>query len=37
MAAPNQTIRVQGVEVPALGFGTWQITGDDAREPDWDA
>jgi diketogulonate reductase-like aldo/keto reductase len=25
-------IEVQGVEVPALGFGTWQMTGNDARE-----
>jgi 2,5-diketo-D-gluconate reductase B len=30
-------IRVQGTEVPALGFGTWQITGDDAREAVRDA
>jgi 2,5-diketo-D-gluconate reductase B len=27
-----QTIDVQGVKVPALGFGTWQLEGDDARE-----
>ena len=25
-------IKVQGVAVPALGFGTWQLTGKDARE-----
>ena len=25
-------IHVQGERVPALGFGTWQLTGDDARE-----
>lgn len=25
-------IEVQGERVPALGFGTWQLTGDDARE-----
>jgi 2,5-diketo-D-gluconate reductase B len=37
MGDPNQTIRVQGAEVPALGFGTWQITGDDAREAVRDA
>jgi hypothetical protein len=30
MTAPNQTtetIEVQGVSVPRLGFGTWQIEG----------
>lgn len=27
-----QTITVQGVEVPSLGFGTWQVTGRDAEE-----
>jgi 2,5-diketo-D-gluconate reductase B len=37
MGDRNQTIRVQGAEVPALGFGTWQITGDDAREAVRDA
>jgi 2,5-diketo-D-gluconate reductase B len=37
MGDPHQTIRVQGTEVPALGFGTWQITGDDAREAVRDA
>ncbi len=26
------TIDVQGVSVPALGFGTWQLTGDEAYE-----
>jgi 2,5-diketo-D-gluconate reductase B len=26
------TITVQGEQVPALGFGTWQLTGDEARE-----
>jgi 2,5-diketo-D-gluconate reductase B len=31
------TIEVQGVRVPALGFGTWQITGDDAEEAVRDA
>jgi 2,5-diketo-D-gluconate reductase B len=25
-------IEVQGVRVPALGFGTWQLSGDEARE-----
>ena len=25
-------VEVQGVRVPALGFGTWQLSGDDARE-----
>jgi len=25
-------IDVQGVQVPALGFGTWQLSGDEARE-----
>ena len=30
--APMDHIAVQGEEVPALGFGTWQLTGDDARE-----
>ena len=25
-------IEVQGERVPAMGFGTWQLTGDDARE-----
>jgi 2,5-diketo-D-gluconate reductase B len=31
------TVAVQGVSVPALGFGTWQITGSDARESTRDA
>jgi 2,5-diketo-D-gluconate reductase B len=30
-------IQVQGAEVPALGFGTWQIEGADAREAVRDA
>lgn len=25
-------VEVQGVQVPAMGFGTWQLSGDDARE-----
>jgi len=25
-------VEVQGVRVPALGFGTWQLSGDEARE-----
>ncbi len=25
-------VNVQGEQVPALGFGTWQLTGDEARE-----
>jgi 2,5-diketo-D-gluconate reductase B len=37
MADENQVIRVQGAEVPALGFGTWLIEGDDAREAVRDA
>jgi 2,5-diketo-D-gluconate reductase B len=31
------TVEVQGVRVPALGFGTWQITGRDAEESTRDA
>jgi 2,5-diketo-D-gluconate reductase B len=31
------SIEVQGVRVPALGFGTWQITGPDAEEAVRDA
>jgi 2,5-diketo-D-gluconate reductase B len=31
------TVEVQGVAVPALGFGTWQITGSDAEEAVRDA
>jgi 2,5-diketo-D-gluconate reductase B len=31
------TVEVQGVRVPALGFGTWQITGRDAEEATRDA
>ena len=30
--ADATTARVQDVEVPKIGFGTWQITGADARE-----
>ena len=37
MADENQVVRVQGAEVPALGFGTWQIEGRDAREAVRDA
>jgi 2,5-diketo-D-gluconate reductase B len=33
----NQVVRAQGAEVPALGFGTWQIEGADAREAVRDA
>ena len=33
----EQVVRVQGADVPALGFGTWQIEGDDAREATRDA
>src|SRR4051794_24654084 len=28
----NQTIEVQGVSVPRMGFGTWQMTGRDAYD-----
>jgi 2,5-diketo-D-gluconate reductase B len=31
------TIEVQGVRVPALGFGTWQLSGSDAEEAVRDA
>jgi 2,5-diketo-D-gluconate reductase B len=31
-ATDPQTITVQGVEVPSIGFGTWQVTGRDAEE-----
>ena len=27
-----QTVTVQGTEVPAVGFGTWQVTGRDAED-----
>ena len=37
MADENQVVRVQGAAVPALGFGTWQIEGQDAREAVRDA
>src|SRR6476620_11428493 len=30
-------IEVQGQRVPALGFGTWQLSGDEAREATRDA
>jgi 2,5-diketo-D-gluconate reductase B len=33
----EQVVRVQGAAIPALGFGTWQIEGDDAREAVRDA
>jgi 2,5-diketo-D-gluconate reductase B len=33
----NHVVRAQGAEVPALGFGTWQIEGADAREAVRDA
>jgi 2,5-diketo-D-gluconate reductase B len=33
----NQVVRAQGAEMPALGFGTWQIEGADARESVRDA
>src|SRR3954453_10540915 len=33
----EQVVRAQGTAVPALGFGTWQIEGDDAREAVRDA
>jgi 2,5-diketo-D-gluconate reductase B len=32
MAHEQEHIEVQGVQVPALGFGTWQLSGDEARE-----
>jgi len=31
------TLTVQGVEIPKLGFGTWEITGPDATEAVSDA
>jgi 2,5-diketo-D-gluconate reductase B len=37
MADENQVVRAQGAEVPALGFGTWLLEGDDAREAVRDA
>jgi 2,5-diketo-D-gluconate reductase B len=37
MSGGNEAIEVQGVRVPALGFGTWQITGRDAEEAVRDA
>ena len=27
-----ETVTVQGTEVPAIGYGTWQVTGSDAEE-----
>ena len=35
--AENHVVRAQGAEIPALGFGTWQIEGADAREAVRDA
>jgi 2,5-diketo-D-gluconate reductase B len=35
--AENHMVRAQGAEIPALGFGTWQIEGADAREAVRDA
>jgi 2,5-diketo-D-gluconate reductase B len=35
--AENQVVRARGAEIPALGFGTWQIEGADAREAVRDA
>ena len=32
-ATQTTTLTVQGVEIPKLGFGTWQITGRTARWP----
>ena len=32
MTNANHTVEVQGVAVPALGFGTWQITGPEAAD-----
>lgn len=32
MFIPMNYISVQGEQVPALGFGTWQLNGDEARE-----
>jgi 2,5-diketo-D-gluconate reductase B len=40
MTAPDQTtetIEIRGVSVPRIGFGTWQIEGDAAREGVLDA
>jgi 2,5-diketo-D-gluconate reductase B len=31
-ASMTTHMHVQGEQVPALGFGTWQLTGDDAKE-----
>jgi 2,5-diketo-D-gluconate reductase B len=36
-ATAATTVNVQGVEVPKLGLGTWQLTGDDCREAVRDA
>jgi 2,5-diketo-D-gluconate reductase B len=33
----STNVTISGVDVPALGFGTWQITGDGAREAVLDA
>src|SRR3954454_20872797 len=35
--AENHMVRAQGAEMPALGFGTWQIEGNDAQEAVRDA
>src|SRR5918999_6370156 len=32
MSNGDKTVAVGGVEVPAIGFGTWLVTGDDATE-----
>lgn len=34
---PSSTLTVRGTEVPKLGYGTWQVTGDAARESVADA
>lgn len=34
---PSPTLTVRGIEVPKLGYGTWQVTGDAARESVADA
>ena len=33
----ERTLTVQGVEIPKLGFGTWEITGPEASEAVRDA
>src|SRR5919109_1088918 len=37
MAHGDEAVEVQGTRVPALGFGTWQITGPEATEAVRDA